>query len=214
MFTQQQAAGVRGQVLVPVISLIPNAFMIARDTVQTRIEISVLVQTCMVYRHRQSNVLIAVPVSTIIIIDNQPQILLPLTSLMASISTSPKYSSIARDACNTMRERPHTLSLLFAQKLPLTIILIDQENDRWTSTLLVPVDGHWGRWSSWSPCSVTCGYGTHTRTRKCNDPPPKNGGEECGGDRKDVGKCLMTVCDLGKLMSFIPLKPSKMRTIG
>ena len=130
MFTQQQAAGVRGQVLVPVISLIPNAFMIARDTVQTRIEISVLVQTCMVYRHRQSNVLIAVPVSTIIIIDNQPQILLPLTSLMASISTSPKYSSIARDACNTTRERPHTLSLLFAQKLPLTIILIDQENDR------------------------------------------------------------------------------------
>lgn len=61
----------------------------------------------------------------------------------------------------------------------------------------LPVDGHWGRWSSWSPCSVTCGYGTHTRTRKCNDPPPKNGGEECGGDRKDVGKCLRTVCDLG-----------------
>lgn len=90
MFTQQQAAGVRGQVLVPVISLIPNAFMIARDTVQTRIEISVLVQTCMVYRHRKSNVLIAVPVSTIIIIDNQPQILLPLTSLMASISTQSK----------------------------------------------------------------------------------------------------------------------------
>lgn len=90
MFTQQQAAGVRGQVLVPVINLIPNVFMIARDTVQTRIEISVLVQTCMVYRHRQSHVLIAVPVSTIIIIDNQPQILLPLTSPMASISTQSK----------------------------------------------------------------------------------------------------------------------------
>lgn len=90
MFTQQQAAGVRGQVLVPVISLILNVFMIARDTVQTKIEISVLVQTCMVYRHRQSHVLIAVPVSTIIIIDNQLQILLLLTSPMAFISTQSK----------------------------------------------------------------------------------------------------------------------------
>ena len=63
----------------------------------------------------------------------------------------------------------------------------------------VPIDGHWGRWSSWTACSVTCGYGTHTRTRTCEDPAPKYGGKDCRGDRKDVGKCLMTICNLGKL---------------
>ena len=96
MLSQQQAAGVRGQVLVPVTSIIPNAFMIARDTVRTRIEISVPVQTCMVYRLRQSHVHIAAPVSTITIIDNKPQVLLALKSPATSIST-PKHSSIVRD---------------------------------------------------------------------------------------------------------------------
>ncbi len=64
--------------------------------------------------------------------------------------------------------------------------------------LSVPIAGHWGHWSPWTACSVTCGYGTHTRTRTCNDPAPKNGGKDCRGDSEDVGKCLMTVCNLGK----------------
>lgn len=66
----------------------------------------------------------------------------------------------------------------------------------------MPIDGHCGRWSSWTACSVTCGYGTHTRTRKCEDPAPKNGGKDCRGDRKDLGKCLRTICNLGKLTKF------------
>ncbi|XP_078371948.1 uncharacterized protein LOC144655560 isoform X2 [Oculina patagonica] len=61
----------------------------------------------------------------------------------------------------------------------------------------LPIAGHWGHWSPWTACSVTCGYGTHTRTRTCNDPAPKNGGKDCRGDSEDVGKCLMTVCNLG-----------------
>ncbi|KAJ7365950.1 hypothetical protein OS493_002688 [Desmophyllum pertusum] len=40
----------------------------------------------------------------------------------------------------------------------------------------LPIDGHWSRWSSWTACSVTCGPGTHTRTRKCDAPVPKNDG--------------------------------------
>lgn len=76
------------------------------------------------------------------------------------------------------------------------------------------VDGYWGCWLLWLFCSVICGYGIYIRIRKCNDLFLKNGGEECGGDRKDVGKCLRIVCDFGKLMLFILLKLLKMCIMG
>uniref|UniRef100_A0A672F9Q3 Uncharacterized protein n=1 Tax=Salarias fasciatus TaxID=181472 RepID=A0A672F9Q3_SALFA len=43
------------------------------------------------------------------------------------------------------------------------------------------VDGGWTPWSVWSDCSVTCGLGTHVRTRACINPPPRNNGSACGG---------------------------------
>ncbi|KAK7454681.1 hypothetical protein BaRGS_00039564, partial [Batillaria attramentaria] len=42
-----------------------------------------------------------------------------------------------------------------------------------------PVDGGWSCWTDWGPCSVTCGEGTRTRTRTCDNPPPSNGGADC-----------------------------------
>jgi len=40
-----------------------------------------------------------------------------------------------------------------------------------------------GGWSSWSKCSVTCGAGT--RSRKCTNPPPSNGGADCYGRNRE-----------------------------
>lgn len=40
-----------------------------------------------------------------------------------------------------------------------------------------PVDGVWGAWTPWSSCSSTCGAGLRQRTRKCDSPPPSNGGK-------------------------------------
>ncbi|XP_031568761.1 MAM and LDL-receptor class A domain-containing protein 1-like [Actinia tenebrosa] len=60
-----------------------------------------------------------------------------------------------------------------------------------------PIDGHWGRWSEWSTCSATCDQGTHTRTRLCDDPAPKQGGKECTGKRVDRQPCVMKDCNLG-----------------
>ncbi len=34
-------------------------------------------------------------------------------------------------------------------------------------------------WSTWSTCSSTCGPGKHVRTRKCQNPLPSTGGQDC-----------------------------------
>lgn len=60
-----------------------------------------------------------------------------------------------------------------------------------------PVDGHWGRWSSWGNCSHNCGAGKQNRTRTCSDPAPKNGGKACSGDTVTFRDCLIKNCGLG-----------------
>ena len=43
------------------------------------------------------------------------------------------------------------------------------------------VDGGWSKWTSWNKCPVTCDWGNHTRSRKCDNPSPQHGGRECKG---------------------------------
>ena len=49
------------------------------------------------------------------------------------------------------------------------------------------VDGGWTvykPWSLWSDCSVSCGDGTQSRSRRrtCTNPAPMYGGKQCTGD--------------------------------
>ena len=66
--------------------------------------------------------------------------------------------------------------------------------------LICLVNGQWGQWTSWSSCSQTCGGGTHTRQRECNNPPPSNSGLDCVGNGIDQHSCDTDACSPGKKM--------------
>ena len=62
------------------------------------------------------------------------------------------------------------------------------------------VDGQWGPFGNWSSCSQTCGGGTRTRQRECNNPPPSNGGLDCVGNMIQELSCNASACPPGKRM--------------
>ncbi|KAL9951951.1 hypothetical protein ACROYT_G044709 [Oculina patagonica] len=66
-----------------------------------------------------------------------------------------------------------------------------------------PVDGGYSDWSS-SECSATCGGGTQTLTRTCTNPPPSNGGKDCGelGPAKKTVSCNEDECSKCKIMDI------------
>ena len=87
--------------------------------------------------------------------------------------------------------------------------------------LLCIVNGNWGVWGAWSSCSMTCGSGTLTRSRSCDNPAPANGGYYCPGNMYDTTQCFKTTCPIiyviiecfpsSALISFAPfmnLNPS------
>lgn len=67
---------------------------------------------------------------------------------------------------------------------------------------MVLVDGGFSEWTSWDTCSVTCGTGTHTRTRDCNSPTPAYGGADCVGDLLETESCNEGPCP-GRIFSFV-----------
>ncbi|KAI0235951.1 Coadhesin [Lamellibrachia satsuma] len=56
------------------------------------------------------------------------------------------------------------------------------------------VDGQWSDWDPWSGCTKTCGSGTKSRNRLCNDPEPLNGGSNCTGKSEETVDCATWSC--------------------
>ena len=56
------------------------------------------------------------------------------------------------------------------------------------------VDGGWIDWGHWNTCTFTCGNGTQTWSRTCNNPTPSDGGETCHGINTDTHICNLNTC--------------------
>merc|ERR1712001_77127 len=57
-----------------------------------------------------------------------------------------------------------------------------------------PVNGQWSKWGAFTKCTKTCGSGIRKRTRRCNNPAPKNGGKTCPGAAVQQQKCNTKAC--------------------
>ena len=56
------------------------------------------------------------------------------------------------------------------------------------------VNGQWSKWGAFTKCTKTCGGGIRKRTRRCNNPPPKNGGRTCPGAAVQQQRCNTKAC--------------------
>ena len=65
-----------------------------------------------------------------------------------------------------------------------------------------PVNGGWSALGEWSACSVTCGGGTLSRSKICNNPAPANGGADCSGEASETQACNAQACECFTLRSL------------
>ncbi|WAR30371.1 CADN-like protein, partial [Mya arenaria] len=52
-------------------------------------------------------------------------------------------------------------------------------------------------WGQWSGCDVSCGNGTRSRARSCDNPAPAQGGDDCVGPKHDQDVCVLQTCQDG-----------------
>lgn len=64
-----------------------------------------------------------------------------------------------------------------------------------------PIHGGWSNYGAYNTCSKTCGTGTQSRTRQCNSPAPKWGGNACAGSKTDTRNCNTHACPVDGTLS-------------
>eukprot|EP00112_Aurelia_sp_Birch-Aquarium-sp1_P018684 Seg4492.1 transcript_id=Seg4492.1/GoldUCD/mRNA.D3Y31 product=Coadhesin protein_id=Seg4492.1/GoldUCD/D3Y31 len=64
------------------------------------------------------------------------------------------------------------------------------------NTTPCPINGGYSNWGAYKPCTKSCGGGTKTRSRECNNPRPAHGGKKCEGDSSESASCNTTPCPI------------------
>ncbi|KAK3606592.1 hypothetical protein CHS0354_004438, partial [Potamilus streckersoni] len=59
---------------------------------------------------------------------------------------------------------------------------------------MAPVNGNWSEWTVWTVCSVSCGGGSMSRSRRCDSPSPGSYGLNCTGQEHETEICNMEDC--------------------
>ena len=85
-------------------------------------------------------------------------------------------------------------SNVFKPNISLKILNYSIANSNNKFLQIKKVNGSWSEWSEWSACSNSCGGGMKHRSRKCNNPIPKNGGLECVGPLSEEQICNSFIC--------------------
>uniref|UniRef100_K1PFK2 Hemicentin-1 n=1 Tax=Magallana gigas TaxID=29159 RepID=K1PFK2_MAGGI len=57
-----------------------------------------------------------------------------------------------------------------------------------------PIHGGWSSWSGYGSCSKSCGSGSQSRSRSCNNPSPAYGGNSCSGASISSRSCNTHNC--------------------
>ena len=95
--------------------------------------------------------------------------------------------------------------------------------ETWTSFILFlsfcvdPINGGWTGWTSWFPCSASCGGGIQISSRYCTKPYPSRGGKHCVGPsvKKQICNpqhCPCKYCAVAFLIYMIYIPITDVRT--
>ena len=109
-----------------------------------------------------------------------------VSDVLTNIGSMAQVLSSSSDPCASVACGAHGSCFLGA------CACVDGYNGTSCSEPPAPVDGVWGDWSSWTSCSLSCGGGVQTATRKC--VPPVYGGAPCAGDSVRSRSCNTDVC--------------------
>ncbi|XP_052790090.1 coadhesin-like [Mya arenaria] len=108
----------------------------------------------------------------------------PKGFVVDEVMTTPKVNCVNTDNCDFLNVTYHICN----------DVQLAKEHCKLFCRLCDAVDGHWSDWGQWSGCDVSCGKGTRSRVRSCDNPVPTHGGDDCAGSKDEHDVCVLESC--------------------